>query len=325
MKIQYLNPENAPTPPDGWRWKTALCKPETINDWRVWRDNFSYYCDRFRYDGSVFEWTYITQADLPADYYFDFDGTGLNFDDPFYRRGVMWAAKEGKTIQVLHHDGSPWENCSPSWNWKYHSYRIHPRHAADYGLEVPGDKEPTIPANLPPFPPSPKPGHHLEYRTPAQAKGKLGIWYCFGGGLKDWTECGRLSSPLNGNEPHYAELVPDTPTEQLKNESQIMNQITLKLLLESIHESTALSTPEELKKACVLIERVQGMNSAERDVIRATFRKGPLFDGDVPSKSGRDSLLSDGFVAKVVVKGEDGYNACTYKGRKAYRLIEAGA
>lgn len=51
----------------------------------------------------------------------------------------------------------------------------------------------------------------------------------------------------------------------------------------------------------------------------------PLFDGDVPSKSGRNSLLEKGYIAKVVVKGEDGFNACTHKGMWAHRLLEAGA
>jgi len=100
---------------------------------------------------------------------------------------------------------------------------------------------------------------------------------------------------------------------------------TLKQLLDAIHESTDLSSAEELKSSCELIIEVQAMDGAERDCIRAAYKRGPLFDGDVPSKSGRNSLLEKGYMAKVVVNGEDGYNACTYKGAWAYRLIEAGA
>ena len=99
----------------------------------------------------------------------------------------------------------------------------------------------------------------------------------------------------------------------------------LKQLLEAIKESTELSSAEELKQACELIIEVQSMDSSERDCIRAGYKNGPLFDGDVPSKSGRNSLLEKGYMAKVVVKGEDGFNACTHKGAWAYRLIEAGA
>ena len=100
---------------------------------------------------------------------------------------------------------------------------------------------------------------------------------------------------------------------------------TLKQLLDAIHESTDLSSAEELKRTCELIIEVQAMNGVERDCIRAGYNHGPLFDGDVPSKSGRDSLLEKGYMSKVVVKGEDGYNACTHKGAWAHRLLEAGA
>ena len=101
--------------------------------------------------------------------------------------------------------------------------------------------------------------------------------------------------------------------------------MNLKKLLESIHQQPELSSAEELKHACELIIRVQSMNPGERDTIRAAWKHGPLFDGDVPSKASRDELVKEGFIAKVVVKGQDGYNACTYKGQRVYRLIEAGA
>lgn len=100
---------------------------------------------------------------------------------------------------------------------------------------------------------------------------------------------------------------------------------TLKQLLESIHESIELSSAEELRRACELIIEVQAMDGGERDCLYAAYKNGPLFDGDVPSKAGRNSLLEKGYMAKVVVKGEDGFNACTHKGAWAYRLHEAGA
>lgn len=100
---------------------------------------------------------------------------------------------------------------------------------------------------------------------------------------------------------------------------------TLKELLDALHESTDLSSAEELKRACELIIEVQAMDGAERDCIYAGYKHGPLLDGDVPSKSGRDRLLAKGYMAKIVVKGVDGYNACTQKGAWAQRLFEAGA
>lgn len=99
----------------------------------------------------------------------------------------------------------------------------------------------------------------------------------------------------------------------------------LKRLFDVLHESIELSSAEEIKTACALIIEVQAMDSAERDCLRAAFRNGPLQDGEVPSKAGRNRLLDKGIMSKVVVKGDDGYNACTYKGLWAYRLLEAGA
>lgn len=99
----------------------------------------------------------------------------------------------------------------------------------------------------------------------------------------------------------------------------------LKKLFDALHESLETSSAGEIKSACELIIQVQGMDNGQRDTIRAAYRSGPLYDGDVPSKAARDELLQGGFIAKVVVKGEDGFNACTYKGMWAYKLIEAGA
>ena len=99
----------------------------------------------------------------------------------------------------------------------------------------------------------------------------------------------------------------------------------LKGLLDSIHESVELSTDKELKNAVKLIIEVQNLSVDERDNIKAAFERGPLDDGDVTSKSGRDSLVEKGFMKKVIVKGEWGFNAVTYKGAYAYKLIKAGA
>lgn len=94
-------------------------------------------------------------------------------------------------------------------------------------------------------------------------------------------------------------------------------------LLDVLHERMETSSAEEIKRACELIIEVQAMSSAEIDCIKASYKLGPLFDGDIPSKSGRDSLLKSGFMSKVVVNGQDGFNACTHKGAWAYRLIIA--
>jgi hypothetical protein len=97
----------------------------------------------------------------------------------------------------------------------------------------------------------------------------------------------------------------------------------LNKFFELMHESMETSSAEEIKDACAIIIEVQQFGSGERDCIVAAFDKGPLDDGDVPSKSGRSNLVQKGYMSKVVVKGQDGFNACTYKGAVAYKLIKA--
>ncbi|MEM8973628.1 MAG: hypothetical protein AAGD43_16340 [Pseudomonadota bacterium] len=50
--------------------------------------------------------------------------------------------------------------------------------------------------------------------------------------------------------------------------------------------------------------------------------RGPVWDGDVISKSDRDELLSVGACAKVCVKGEQGFNGCTYFGRHLLHIFD---
>lgn len=97
---------------------------------------------------------------------------------------------------------------------------------------------------------------------------------------------------------------------------------SLKELLNVLHEDVNLSTDDELLDAIKLIIRVQEMTSGERDCIKASFERGPLWAGDVPSKTARDVLTGEGFMEQVVVKKEEGFNACTYKGARAYRLLK---
>lgn len=61
------------------------------------------------------------------------------------------------------------------------------------------------------------------------------------------------------------------------------------------------------------------LSGAEVDTLVALVEAGPLWDGDVPSKSGRDDLIEKGFATRVIVNGEDGYTAATYAGRDAYK------
>lgn len=61
-------------------------------------------------------------------------------------------------------------------------------------------------------------------------------------------------------------------------------------------------------------EAARTMPSAEWATLDALCKAGPLHDGDVPSKTGRDVLLTWGLASKAVVKGEQGYQCATYRG-----------
>lgn len=62
-----------------------------------------------------------------------------------------------------------------------------------------------------------------------------------------------------------------------------------------------------------------GLSGAARDVLRCLFDKGPTWDGNVPSKLGRDELLEKGLAVKMCMqKGEQGFQALTYKGHSVH-------
>lgn len=66
------------------------------------------------------------------------------------------------------------------------------------------------------------------------------------------------------------------------------------------------------------------LTGAEKETLIGLVERGPLWDGDVPSKAGRDSLLEKGLAIRVVVKGEDGFTAATYGGRDKYKQLFNG-
>lgn len=59
-------------------------------------------------------------------------------------------------------------------------------------------------------------------------------------------------------------------------------------------------------------------SGAELDTLIALVERGPLDPGDLPSKAGRTALLDRGYAVMVLVNGQDGFTAATYKGRDAY-------
>ena len=69
-------------------------------------------------------------------------------------------------------------------------------------------------------------------------------------------------------------------------------------------------------------EREVPLSANQIETLRVIHNSGPTWDGDVPSKVARDVLLAYGLIAKVVVRGEDGFQACTYRGRAVLRAFQ---
>lgn len=100
--------------------------------------------------------------------------------------------------------------------------------------------------------------------------------------------------------------------------------MSIKKILQAIEgERLDLSSKSELLEAIDLADLALRMGPGHRDTLRACHDAGPLWDGDVPSKAHRDDLLEVGAIAKVVVRGEEGFNACTYRGRSLLKALEA--
>jgi hypothetical protein len=67
-------------------------------------------------------------------------------------------------------------------------------------------------------------------------------------------------------------------------------------------------------------EQWASLKGNEKEVLIALCKRGPLWDGDVPSKVGRDGLVDKGFACRIVMKGpEYGYQAATARGANVYK------
>jgi hypothetical protein len=61
------------------------------------------------------------------------------------------------------------------------------------------------------------------------------------------------------------------------------------------------------------------MTSAQREVLAQLVRNGPIWDGDIASKAGRDDLLVCRLASRACVKGEQGYTVATYRGWDVFK------
>jgi len=54
------------------------------------------------------------------------------------------------------------------------------------------------------------------------------------------------------------------------------------------------------------------------DTLIALVERGPVQDGNIPSKSGRDALIERGYAVRVINNGEEGFTAVTPLGAQLY-------
>lgn len=65
----------------------------------------------------------------------------------------------------------------------------------------------------------------------------------------------------------------------------------------------------------------ENITGAQLDTLIALIERGPVEDGDLPSKSARDQLILSGDAARCVVNCTQGFQVATYKGSLLYMKI----
>ena len=87
------------------------------------------------------------------------------------------------------------------------------------------------------------------------------------------------------------------------------------------HERPDIDDKNELVELVHMIDFAKH-NRGLHEQLSQLHIHGPCWDGDVISKGDRSALLDIGACAKVCVKGEDGFNACTYFGRELLQIFD---
>lgn len=86
-----------------------------------------------------------------------------------------------------------------------------------------------------------------------------------------------------------------------------------------LHHAVRLmdGAPQDIYDMCAWVAR-QHIDGATIDTLRALIEVGPVWDGDLPSKAGRNTLVELGLAAKCVCKGRQGFQVATYRGWSVY-------
>lgn len=76
---------------------------------------------------------------------------------------------------------------------------------------------------------------------------------------------------------------------------------------------------EEYQLAAFALNVVMG--AAQREQLAQLVRQGPVYDGDLISKSARSDLIEWGLAGRACIKGEQGYTVANYRG---WDVLKAG-
>lgn len=63
----------------------------------------------------------------------------------------------------------------------------------------------------------------------------------------------------------------------------------------------------------------QGMDPGHREALGQLVNEGPVYDGDIVSKSHRDDLMSWGLANRCCVKGQQGFASANYTGWDVFK------
>lgn len=103
-----------------------------------------------------------------------------------------------------------------------------------------------------------------------------------------------------------------------------MHHLNEETIVEVLHldieEASDIKYVANLKETLDLLFSDEHAPTYISDFLIQCYKYGPMADGDCCSKSGRDFLVAEGYAEKVIVRGEDGYQALNYKGRDLYKL-----
>lgn len=64
------------------------------------------------------------------------------------------------------------------------------------------------------------------------------------------------------------------------------------------------------------------VSAIELETLRFLHNKGPIWDGNLPSKSARDTLVEKGLAIRMIHQGQGGHQACTDRGRGLLRAFQ---